>query len=857
MRNLPLGLTALLLTSMACKRGKVGDTGDGDGGGGDGGFTESCPNLEVSQSELVFSPLAYGASATLSVVLTNACSGAGDLEVAASISGDPAFIASLPAVMLAPGQGATVEVLFQPSDFGEFSAELLVQSNDVDLSSVTIPVSGSVIADADGDGFDSEAAGGDDCDDRDASVYPREAESSRDLRDDDCDGLVDEDWIEIGDVYVSEVMLNPKVVTDGFGEWFEVRNGSAETVDLMGWTVRSDDGQAFTVEGSLRLAAGEVAVFGVSADAALNGGVTVAYAYDRTLFSLSDSADSIFLYLGSMPISELSYTTSWPIGEGASLSLDPMFSAPPDIADSAVWCLSTSTYGGGDLGTPGAANDYCSSVDHDGDGYSVDDGDCDDRDAALNPAQRELWNAIDDDCDGLVDVFGPEDANSQIRGQTGDALGGESSLAVGDFTGDGTPDVLVGGTYVGGTSSTYPGAVALISGTGWSGWNDTWNNLDTASFSGIAYYNALSYMSATQGDQNGDGTLDVFIAGTDIYSGTWYGNPKAAALFFGGGLTGALDVDDADVTLSGSSAYAGQTMRVNSSLDFDGDGFSEVAYGDPNAAQDRNFYVGKVNLLSGADLTSGDYDLDDDARLTFYGNVAYAMLGITLQGADIDGDGYDELLVGAPGYTGSSTSTGNVYVIPGNTRTLGGTGSVGLLADTVFSGESTGTRLGAGNNLVVADLDGDGKLDLALPATGSSKVYVFYDARSRAGTVSASSADATLSGTSNSYFGTALFGGDVNADGIDDLFVGAPQTSYYNYASSMAAGPGEVTGYLGGTISGSISSTSAALRLVSDAKDAFGFNINGADFNGDGRVELLINAPSRSSATGTLFLYSL
>ncbi len=873
-RPLGLGIVTLLLssvalTSTACNKGKIEDTaGDGgsdgggsDGGGSDGGttFTEDCPALSVSEEAVAFDPLAYGTTTTATVVLTNACSGEGDLEVSASLSGDSAFIAELPTTMLEPGASAVVEVLFQPADWGEFSASLTITSNDVDLPSVELAVTGSVIADADGDGFDSVAAGGEDCDDNNPEVYPRDNETSRDLMDDDCDGLVDEDWIGVGDVFVSEVMFNPEVVTDGYGEWFEVRSAAESTIDLVGWTVQSDDGQSFQVTESTLIDAGQVLIFGVTEDSSLNGGVMVDAVYDRLSFSLSDSADSIFLYMGSTPISELSYTSSWPVQAGASLSLDPYFDSSDDIASSALWCSSTSAFGGGDLGTPGADNDYCSSVDHDADGYSQDDGDCDDFNADIFPGQQESWNGIDDNCDGEVDVFGPDDALSEIRGMSGDYLGGEDALSVADIDGDGVPDVLTGGVYVAGTASTVPGAIALVDGSGWETWSQTWDELATNTFVGDSNYNAMAFLSPSMGDQNADGRPDVVVVGSDLYSGAFYGYPSAGLLVFGGdALETEYDSDNASVTFSGTTAGYNTGLRVDSAPDFDGDGHSDVVYGNSQSTVDRSTYVGTVSIMSGADLVSGDYDFEQDYLLRAWGNAAYAQLGHSLGSGDVNGDGYDEVIVGAPGYYYDSATDGSVYVVGGGTSTLGGAGSIGLVADTVFSGESADDRLGAGARTLLTDLDGDGRLDYVLSAPDVNEVYVYYDASSRRGNISSSAADAVITGAGADQFGYATYAGDIDGDSVDDLSIGAPGTTYYNYAATYSSGPGEVSVFLGsGTLSGSLSSTDADLGFRSDSSDAFGFNINGADFDGDGSIELLISAPSRASGTGRVFVFDL
>ncbi len=65
------------------------------------------------------------------------------------------------------------------------------------------------------------------------------------------------------------------------------------------------------------------------------------------------------------------------------------------------WCYSIEQWGlRTDDGSPGSLNEYCHSWDHDGDGYTTDDGDCDDGDATVYPGAPEVNPMVDNDCDG-------------------------------------------------------------------------------------------------------------------------------------------------------------------------------------------------------------------------------------------------------------------------------------------------------------------------------------------------------------------------------------------------------------------------------------------------------------------------
>ena len=258
-----------------------------------------------------------------------------------------------------------------------------------------------VADDADSDGY-SICDG--DCDDEDADAYPGNAEYDDEV-DNDCDGLVDEDFVVFGDLIISEVLFDSDYVSDLAGEWFEVYNGSGRDIYMDGWTVCDDSGQSFAVEGPLLVADGEYAVFAAYGDLSSNGGVTDDYDYDRDYFSMDNGSDTISLEMSGVTIDAVAYdiTDSWPYSPGYAMSLDPSWLDADENDESGVWCLATAEItAGGDMGTPGAENDLCGHMDHHGDGYTGDDGDCDDTDADVHPGAVETDPGVDNDCDGIV-----------------------------------------------------------------------------------------------------------------------------------------------------------------------------------------------------------------------------------------------------------------------------------------------------------------------------------------------------------------------------------------------------------------------------------------------------------------------
>lgn len=216
--------------------------------------------------------------------------------------------------------------------------------------------------DADGDGDDAGDYGGGDCDDSDATVSSLATES-RDGLDNDCDNSCDEGLISTGDLIVSEFMKDPTEVSDDDGEWFEVYNTTLTDITICAsWVFEDDDGDSFSLAGgyTVHVPAESYAVLGRSVDTAVNGGATVDYGY-ATGFRLANGADEIVLIHDGIEIDRVEYDdgASWPDASGYSVSLDP--SSHDDILndDGENWCEGASTYGLGDLGTPGTANDGC------------------------------------------------------------------------------------------------------------------------------------------------------------------------------------------------------------------------------------------------------------------------------------------------------------------------------------------------------------------------------------------------------------------------------------------------------------------------------------------------------------------
>jgi hypothetical protein len=339
------------------------------------------------------------------------------------------------------------------------------------------------------------------------------------------------------------------------------------------------------------------------------------------------------------------------------------------------------------------------------------------------------------------------------------------------------------------------------------------------------------------GDWDGDGTLDVWVgASTD-----GRGGPSAGAVsLVSGASRGAVDLGDAPFTLLGDEqeAYLGGAVAR---LDLDGDGAWDLgagAIGDDRGGDG----AGAVFLVLGAASGGPSGTLSaDEADLILIGESAEDRAGAALTDAgDVDGDGLDDLLVGAWGNDTAGLNAGAAYLL------LGANAGVGTLdlsaADGIFLGEAVEDYAGfavAGGG----DGDGDGYADLLIGARSSDRGGLdagatYWLRGPQTGTSSLYAADTILIGeAAQDYAGYSLGAGDVNGDGLTDAIVGA----HYNDRGGSAAGAVFVFTDIG---AGVISTLDAEASYAgAAARDNLGAALGVGDWDGDGADDLLLAAP--------------
>ena len=157
---------------------------------------------------------------------------------------------------------------------------------------------------------------------------------------------------------ITEIMPNPAAVSDSRGEWFEILNMDSIVIDLNGWTIMDQGNDTHLITTSIEIAPGQYMVLGRNGNEAENGGYDADYIYSS--FQLGNTEDEIIILDGDDKIvDDVSYGNAFPYSSGVSMYLKNVnYNSNLDTS----WAASFSTYGDGDMGTPGRAWDDTSTI---------------------------------------------------------------------------------------------------------------------------------------------------------------------------------------------------------------------------------------------------------------------------------------------------------------------------------------------------------------------------------------------------------------------------------------------------------------------------------------------------------------
>lgn len=384
-----------------------------------------------------------------------------------------------------------------------------------------------------------------------------------------------------------------------------------------------------------------------------------------------------------------------------------------------------------------------------------------------------------------------------LNGESSGDNFGSKVAGAGDVNGDGYADVIVGAF---GNSSSRGRVYVYFGGPNMS-------SSPAVKLSGQSTGDLFGMSVSSAGDVNGDGYSDILIGASGRNSAT-----GRAYVFLGGKSVATTPY----LTLDGEAAGDEFGYSASSAGDVNGDGYSDFMVG----AFAHNSSEGKVYLYYGGP------DSNATATVTFSGETAGSIFGYSIACAgDVNGDGYSDLVIGAPGY---SSGTGRVYLYYGGKLITKGPGDE-ISGDGASAGLGTSVS-GAG------DLKGDGFSEYMAGETGYNShegAECLFAAPMRGSVHS----DFDIVSTGGQDLGVSLTdAGDVNGDGYHDVAIG---------------GAGKVYIYFGGP-----KMDTTADVVLAGATTAFGTSIAGlGDINGDGYSDLAVGDPNDASGSGKVFVY--
>ena len=747
-------------------------------------------------------------------------------------------------------------------------------------------------ADADGDGYGDpararaacdpgadEVSAGSDCDDGDPAISPgaQEVCDAADA-DEDCSGAADD--ADAGADPASTTFFYADADLDGYGGSTGIYACDA-TAGYVADSTDCDDAAAATHPGAQEVCDA------LDADEDCDGAVDDAdpSSTGRSTFYLDSDSDG---WGGAASLQGCEAPAGYVAVSGDCADLDaairPSAAEVCDAADTDEDCDGSAD----DLdGSASSGSMTTFWQDGDGDGYGgttsaircdpianfiAAGGDCADLNAAVNPAAQEVCDAADtdEDCDGLAD-----DADSSV------SSGGFSGYYA-DRDGDGWGDPASSG-------SACDRPVATVT-----------NSYDCNDLDAAISPSAREVCSAAAIDEDCDGLIDDLDGTTLPASRTaWYtdsdgdgygGASNPACVQPAGTVATGGDCNDTNAAYNPAATEICETaynrdencngLSDNNDptvdpatlrqwyRDLDQDGYGDGDAYDLYCDLPDAYHVLNTNDCDDTDPSINDYateicqngvdeNCDIDCRWQYYATLSTASLTLTGvnataaaslfgsgfgAGEDLNGDGYDDLLVSDPLYDAATmANAGRAYVLSGGAAGLTGTAAAPVA---LISGDEAGGKLGSAVAML-PDIDGDGDgeivvgayLDNAIAVDGGQALLFKGPLTSTALTPASAFLQVNASGVRQYLGWQAGAAGDQSGDGVEDWAVSAYGASSLQGRVSVISGA-----QAGGSLTYDRPASTVSTILGSAANDRFGSSVMAMDVDGDGLKDLIVSA---------------
>lgn len=369
---------------------------------------------------------------------------------------------------------------------------------------------------------------------------------------------------------------------------------------------------------------------------------------------------------------------------------------------------------------------------------------------------------------------------------------GSSVSNLGDVNGDTIDDFIIGAYEANSNGNTVSGASYVV-----FGHTNRFNPTELSSLNGTNgfvingedQFDLSGYSVSSAGDVNDDGINDIFIGA--VYGGP--GDNGASYIVYGSlnGFSASLNLSTLNgtngVAINGISNGDYTGISVDTAGDFNNDGIDDLIIGAANANKSYIVFGNANGLTHPFNLSS----LNGNNGFVINGISASDNTGISVSKAsDVNADGIDDVIIGADYADADGIDSGAAYVVFGqalstfppqmNLADLNGSNGFAIYGNTGsdYFGESVSNA---------GDLNGDGIDDIVMGATNTdtngidsgSSYILFGSSTGFPNTISASNVHIyggfTINGLSagDSLGSSVSYAGDINADGIDDVIVGA------------------------------------------------------------------------------------
>ncbi len=619
------------------------------------------------------------------------------------------------------------------------NAEETCNGLDDDCNGLVDDYIAGLFTDADGDGWGSNVAKNcegpaskldGDCDDGDPDIHPSAEETCNGL-DDDCDGLVDledPDLIDYmfaypdadGDGYGAQEAEATAICGYDLGDGYSYRGGDCDDTDpdvWPGWGYQDLDCDGWP---GVNVEQAWAVVRGHTENSRLGD-------YNSIVVQDIDGDSVNDLVLGAGVGDEPGYVY---IMDGSTLTGGGVFST----ASAAFTMVGEDE---GDL----AGSAIVTMSDMDGDGLD---------ELVLGTgsvSENAAYVVLSSQVDFLDDIeLHLADAHAILRGPE-DRVGFTSEMSAGDLDAD-SLDELVATAEHSDENGTWSGKAYVFFGADLREGGEQDTTLARAEITGEQSYMLLGSSCSAQGDVDGDGLADLLL-GASAYDGDYLDedneyNYGMVCLFLGSTLSdgGSFSSSDADAILVGEEERLNAGSAVSLAMDLDGDGLADPVIGAEGTSYHAADTLERVSILLSSQIAWGRTEGLSTAWATWYGEES-SSFGLSLAAAgDVDGDGLDDILVGAPHFTedfhyepGDQAEPhgfeGRTYVLLADSMSGGGTFSAAH-ADGIFGvGRVPAACSGAGL-AGLGDMDGDDLDDIAIgakgvdiPMQGAGSVYLF------------------------------------------------------------------------------------------------------------------------------------